>query len=177
MMSGLPLETYWAFKKLWNNKFYDKAASCWYFYWVIYDARIHEYQIKECIWAWKKRKKPRTVFCDLESKTNIITALTTIWLCWKRQITQATSKVMSHSTGALNQGSLFVGAAFYLSSTHTFWHRDGRQVNLLWLVEWQNCRCEQFILRNGRKHGFLHYDHFGLMYTPFNFVTIWVSEV
>jgi hypothetical protein len=22
-----------------------KAASCWYFYWVIYDARIHEYQI------------------------------------------------------------------------------------------------------------------------------------
>jgi hypothetical protein len=34
MMSGVPLETYWAFKKLWNNKFYYKAASCWYFYWV-----------------------------------------------------------------------------------------------------------------------------------------------
>jgi len=32
-------------KKLWINKFYYKAASCWYFYWVIYDARIHEYQI------------------------------------------------------------------------------------------------------------------------------------
>ena len=31
--------------KLWNNKFYYKAASCWNFYWVIYDARIHEYQI------------------------------------------------------------------------------------------------------------------------------------
>jgi len=31
--------------QLWNNKFYYKAASCWYFYWVIYDARIHEYQI------------------------------------------------------------------------------------------------------------------------------------
>ena len=31
--------------KLWNNKFYYKAASCWYFYWIIYDARIHEYQI------------------------------------------------------------------------------------------------------------------------------------
>ena len=43
MMSGVPLETRWAFKKLWNNKFYYKAASCWYFYWVIYDARIHEY--------------------------------------------------------------------------------------------------------------------------------------
>jgi len=24
---------------------YYKAASCWYFYWVIYDARIHEYQV------------------------------------------------------------------------------------------------------------------------------------
>ena len=34
MMSGVPLETCWAFKKLWNNKFYYKAASCWYFYWV-----------------------------------------------------------------------------------------------------------------------------------------------
>jgi hypothetical protein len=45
MMSGMPLETCWAFNKLRNNKFYYKAASCWYFYWVIYDARIHEYQI------------------------------------------------------------------------------------------------------------------------------------
>jgi hypothetical protein len=35
MMSGMPLETCWAFNKLWNNKFYYKAASCWYFYWVI----------------------------------------------------------------------------------------------------------------------------------------------
>ena len=43
MMSGMPLETSWAFNQLWNNKFYYKAASCWYFYWVIYDARIHEY--------------------------------------------------------------------------------------------------------------------------------------
>jgi len=33
-MSGVPLETCWAFKKLWNNKFYYKAASCWYFYWA-----------------------------------------------------------------------------------------------------------------------------------------------
>jgi len=44
MMSGVPIETCWAFNKLWNNKFCYKAASCWYFYWVIYDARIHEYQ-------------------------------------------------------------------------------------------------------------------------------------
>ena len=35
MMSGVPLETRWAFNKLWNNKFYYKVASCWYFYWVI----------------------------------------------------------------------------------------------------------------------------------------------
>ena len=35
MMSGVPLETCWAFNKLWNNKFYYKAASC-YFYWVSY---------------------------------------------------------------------------------------------------------------------------------------------
>jgi hypothetical protein len=45
MMSGVPLETCWGFNKLWNNKFYYIAASCWYFYCVIYDARIHEYQI------------------------------------------------------------------------------------------------------------------------------------
>jgi len=34
MMSGVPLETCRAFNKLWNNKFYYKAASCWYFYWI-----------------------------------------------------------------------------------------------------------------------------------------------
>jgi hypothetical protein len=33
-MSGVPLETCWAFNKLWNCKFYYKAASCWYFYGV-----------------------------------------------------------------------------------------------------------------------------------------------
>jgi len=32
MMSGVPFETCWAFNKLWNNKFYYKAASRWYFY-------------------------------------------------------------------------------------------------------------------------------------------------
>jgi hypothetical protein len=45
MMSGVPLETCWAFNKRWNNQFYYNAASCWYFYWVIYDARIYEYQV------------------------------------------------------------------------------------------------------------------------------------
>jgi len=27
-------ETCWAFNKIWNNKFYHKTASCWYFYWI-----------------------------------------------------------------------------------------------------------------------------------------------
>jgi hypothetical protein len=34
MMNGVPLETCWTFNKLWSNKFYYKAASCWYFYWI-----------------------------------------------------------------------------------------------------------------------------------------------
>ena len=31
MMSGMPLETCWAFNEQWNNKFYYKVASCWLF--------------------------------------------------------------------------------------------------------------------------------------------------
>ena len=31
MLSGMPLETCWAFSKFWNNKFYYKVASCWLF--------------------------------------------------------------------------------------------------------------------------------------------------
>jgi hypothetical protein len=31
MMSGVPLETCWAFSEQWNNKFYYKVASCWLF--------------------------------------------------------------------------------------------------------------------------------------------------
>jgi hypothetical protein len=31
MMNGMPLETCWAFNKLWNNKFYYTVASCWLF--------------------------------------------------------------------------------------------------------------------------------------------------
>jgi hypothetical protein len=31
MMSGVPLETCWAFNERWNNKFYYKDASCWLF--------------------------------------------------------------------------------------------------------------------------------------------------
>jgi len=31
MMSGMPLETCWAFNERWNNKFYYKVTSCWLF--------------------------------------------------------------------------------------------------------------------------------------------------
>jgi predicted DCC family thiol-disulfide oxidoreductase YuxK len=31
MMSGVSLETCWAIKKHWNNKFYYTVASCWLF--------------------------------------------------------------------------------------------------------------------------------------------------
>ena len=31
MMSGMPLETYWAFNERWNNKFCYKVAFCWLF--------------------------------------------------------------------------------------------------------------------------------------------------
>jgi hypothetical protein len=31
MMSGVPLETCWAFNERWNNKFNYKVASCWLF--------------------------------------------------------------------------------------------------------------------------------------------------
>jgi hypothetical protein len=40
MMNGVPLETCSAFKKLSNNKFYYKAASCWYFYSEIISWRL-----------------------------------------------------------------------------------------------------------------------------------------
>jgi hypothetical protein len=30
-MSGVPLETFWAFNERWHNKFYCKVASCWLF--------------------------------------------------------------------------------------------------------------------------------------------------
>ena len=46
MMSGVSLETCWAIKKYWNNKFYYTVASCWLFLYELYnDARIHEHQL------------------------------------------------------------------------------------------------------------------------------------
>jgi len=45
MMSDIPLETYWAFNKLRNNKFRYQAPCCWLLLLNYYDARIHEYKI------------------------------------------------------------------------------------------------------------------------------------
>ena len=45
MMSGVSLETFWAIKEHWNNKFHFTVASYWLFlYDLYYDARIHEHQ-------------------------------------------------------------------------------------------------------------------------------------
>jgi hypothetical protein len=45
MMGGVSPETCWAIKKHWNNKFYHRIASCWFFLRdLYYDARIHEHQ-------------------------------------------------------------------------------------------------------------------------------------
>jgi hypothetical protein len=41
MMSGVPLETCWAFSKLWDNKFYYKVASCWLF--LLIHTTMHGY--------------------------------------------------------------------------------------------------------------------------------------
>ena len=46
MMGGVSLETCWAIKKHWNNKFYYTFASCWFFLCdLYYDARIHDHQV------------------------------------------------------------------------------------------------------------------------------------
>ena len=44
-MSGVPLETCWAFNKLWNNKFCYKLHLVGISTESYNDARIHEYQI------------------------------------------------------------------------------------------------------------------------------------
>jgi len=48
MMSGVPLETCWAFNKLWNN-FYYKVASCWLFLLIhVTHASWLSYSYTEC---------------------------------------------------------------------------------------------------------------------------------
>ena len=63
MMSGMPLETCWAFNKLWNNKFYYKAASCWYFYWVNSSfSRVQATTTAHVIWGREQILLPKCCF-------------------------------------------------------------------------------------------------------------------
>jgi hypothetical protein len=78
MMSGVPLETCWAFNKLWNNKFYYKLHLVGYFSWVILrctDPRILKrecYVLLTCfislyttrrLKSWKPPISKSTVMC------------------------------------------------------------------------------------------------------------------
>jgi hypothetical protein len=57
MMSGVQLETCWAFNERWNNKFYYKVASCWLFLlsksWYIRKYFV----IPECIIQLRQKKR------------------------------------------------------------------------------------------------------------------------
>jgi len=77
MMSGVPLETCWAFSKFWNNKFYYKVHLVGYFYWLtdsfcpgtsastwephVFTHKIeavHFCEISNCYWlVWKPKKQ------------------------------------------------------------------------------------------------------------------------
>ena len=120
MMSGVPLETCWAFKKLWNNKFYYKAASCWYFYWVIYDAWIHEYQIT------------KAVFFSSLSEQTCITNLK-ILLFWTIQ----QSKIFDHFKCAVHQ---FQNQASSLATQ--LWVKYKRNCNDTWKMLRWSCLLE-----------------------------------
>jgi len=47
LMSGVPLETCWAFNKRWNNKLYYKLHPVGISIQSYYDARVHEYQTSQ----------------------------------------------------------------------------------------------------------------------------------
>jgi hypothetical protein len=49
MMSGMPLETFSAFNKRWNNKFYYKLASCWLF--LLIHTTMHGSMNIKFIWS------------------------------------------------------------------------------------------------------------------------------
>ena len=59
MMSGMLLETCWAFSKLWNNKFYYKLHLVRISTESYYDAWIHENQIhttvQDCL-TWQQHE-------------------------------------------------------------------------------------------------------------------------
>jgi hypothetical protein len=77
MMSGMPLETCWAFNKLWNDKFYCKVASCWLF---ILIPKKKLYWTLDC-WRWgcygvSKRRDPIAHWRNFMSHKNGIVRYT-----------------------------------------------------------------------------------------------------
>jgi hypothetical protein len=90
MMSGVPLKTCWTFKKFWNNKFYYKAASCWYFYWTCCTIKVS----CEVTFVLKEHKYKFALHCGIYCilkiphytlYTFIVFSLTcqNLLLCWK----------------------------------------------------------------------------------------------
>jgi hypothetical protein len=66
MMSGVPLETCWVFNKLWNYKFYYKAASCWYFYSDIRGIIIATYFLDKKLHFLELVHEFRFILCEVE---------------------------------------------------------------------------------------------------------------
>ena len=64
MMSGMPLETCWAFNEWWTNKFYYKDASCWLF--LLSEKRIWYCNLVMIWtnWSWKFYKNISYVASD-----------------------------------------------------------------------------------------------------------------
>ena len=111
MMSGVPLETCWAFNKLWNNKFYYKATSCWYYYWVIYDARIHEYQILEVISYLRRHHQ----FVELNSSVHVYNTQR------KRDIHIQSYKTDLYKRSVINMGSkLYNKLPYYIKEIESY---------------------------------------------------------
>jgi len=80
MMSGVPLETCWAFNERWNNKFCYKVASCWLFLpnlsrccvctvhlcsFFVFTVRVHNGRLNgRLLDPWSCRKCNFIIFCE-----------------------------------------------------------------------------------------------------------------
>jgi len=113
MMSCVPLETCSAFNKLWNNKFYYKAASCWYFYWVLHIVPCIIF-CNQSMKAWEIRWNLRTALtwiklycstytflspgslslCLAELMSPSATSSAQFWRCWLHKFTTSTNDHM-----------------------------------------------------------------------------------
>ena len=74
MMSGVLLETCWAFNKFWNNKFYYKVASCWLFL-LIHTVMHRSMNMKHYIRFNSEGKCSTSVRCSMPMLT-----MSCLWL-------------------------------------------------------------------------------------------------